>query len=406
MITSANLPKAAFTKKYLELDSSYRNRNQYPNPADFVVPYQISGSYNDCVQAFDPVCLSTPSEEGAGATLLTPTTVQLIPLVSSSVDNFYINSYLGLVNTAVIPNQVQYAKITSYKGSTRAATVSGPYTLPLGVYNYIIRKQLPADTPVNTLTSTTGILSRNLIVNFTSTVVTLQPTSSSEPNAYYGMMLRLISSGVVESRRITEYDEKTNEVKVSPPFTSVFTPADYYEVLPFSYDNMRPLKYQGTTSMNQPVCYTIRLVHISIPFVVRSYTDNTGAEFDERAVMDVASGGTIDQYPFFYVCLYSDIHKDNLQSMISNNPSSTNAVFRVPVSSGDTPGPKKIMSQTTFTRCDMFPVIKFLPNDTFHMSVLLPNGEPLSFRQKDNQSPMEPNPKLQISAVFELVRME
>lgn len=406
MITSANLPKAAFTKKYLELDSSYRNRNQYPNPADFVVPYQISGSYNDCVQAFDPVCLSTPSEEGAGATLLTPTTVQLIPLVSSSVDNFYINSYLGLVNTAVIPNQVQYAKITSYKGSTRTATVSGPYTLPLGVYNYIIRKQLPADTPVNTLTSTTGILSRNLIVNFTSTVVTLQPTSSSEPNAYYGMMLRLISSGVVESRRITEYDEKTNEVKVSPPFTSVFTPADYYEVLPFSYDNMRPLKYQGTTSMNQPVCYTIRLVHISIPFVVRSYTDNTGAEFDERAVMDVASGGTIDQYPFFYVCLYSDIHKDNLQSMISNNPSSTNAVFRVPVSSGDTPGPKKIMSQTTFTRCDMFPVIKFLPNDTFHMSVLLPNGEPLSFRQKDNQSPMEPNPKLQISAVFELVRME
>jgi hypothetical protein len=406
MITSANLPKAAFTKKYLELDSSYRNRNQYPNPADFVVPYQISGSYNDCVQAFDPVCLSTPSEEGAGATLLTPTTIQLIPLVSSSVDNFYINSYLGLVNTAVIPNQVQYAKITSYKGSTRTATLSGPYTLPLGVYNYIIRKQLPADTPVNTLTSTTGILSRNLIVNFTSTVVTLQPTSSSEPNAYYGMMLRLISSGVVESRRITEYDEKTNEVKVSPPFTSVFTPADYYEVLPFSYDNMRPLKYQGTTSMNQPVCYTIRLVHISIPFVVRSYTDNTGAEFDERAVMDVASGGTIDQYPFFYVCLYSDIHKDNLQSMISNNPSSTNAVFRVPVSSGDTPGPKKIMSQTTFTRCDMFPVIKFLPNDTFHMSVLLPNGEPLSFRQKDNQSPMEPNPKLQISAVFELVRME
>ncbi len=406
MITSANLPKAAFTKKYLELDSSYRNRNQYPNPADFVVPYQISGSYNDCVQAFDPVCLSAPSEEGTGATLLTTTTVQLIPLVSSSVDNFYINSYLGLINTAVTPNQIQYAKIISYKGSTRTATVSGPYTLPLGVYNYVIRKQLPADTPLNTVTSTTAILQRNLVVNFTPNVVTLQPTSSSEPNAYYGMMLRLFGTSGGEYRRITEYDEKTNEVKVSPPFTTAFTPSDYYEVLPFSYDNMRPLKYQGTTSMNQPVCYTIRLVHISIPFVVRSYTDNTGAEFDERAVMDVASGGTIDQYPFFYVCLYSDIHKDNLQSMISNNPSSTNAVFRVPVSSGDTPGPKKIMSQTTFTRCDMFPVIKFLPNDTFHLSVLLPNGEPISFRQKDNASPFEPNPKLQISAVFELVRME
>jgi hypothetical protein len=406
MITSSNLPKAAFTKKYLELDSTYRNRNQYPNPSDFVVPYQISGSYNDCVQAFDPVCLSSPQEEGNGATLVTVSTVQLIPLVSSSVDNFYINSYLGLIDTSVIPNQIQYSKIVSYKGSTRTATLSSGYSLPLGVYAYVIRKQLPADTPVNTLTSTTGVLQRNLIVAFTPGVVTLQPTSSSEPNAYYGMMLRLFGGSGVEYRRITEYDEKTNDVKVSPPFTATFTVNDYYEVLSFSYDNMRPLKYQGTTSMNQPVCYTIRLVHISIPFVVRSYTDNSFTEYDERAVLDVASGGTIDQYPFFYVCLYSDIHKDNLQSLISNNPSSTNAVFRVPVSSGDTPGPKKIMSQTTFTRCDMFPVIKFLPNDTFHMTVLLPNGEPLSFRQKDTPSPMEPNPKLQISAVFELVRME
>lgn len=406
MITSSNLPKAAFTKKYLELDSTYRNRNQYPNPSDFVVPYQISGSYNDCVQAFDPVCLSSPLEEGNGATLITTSTVQLIPIVSSSVDNFYINSYLGLIDTSVIPNQIQYSKITSYKGSTRTVTVSSVYSLPLGVYGYIIRRQLPADTPLNTLTSTTAVLQRNLIIAFTTGVVTLQPTSSSEPNSYYGMMLRLFGSSGVEYRRITEYDEKTNDVKVSPPFTTNFTVNDYYEVLSFSYDNMRPLKYQGTTSMNQPVCYTIRLVHISIPFVVKSYTDNSFTEFDERAILDVASGGTIDQYPFFYVCLYSDIHKDNIQSLISNNPSSTNAVFRVPVSSGDTPGPKKIMSQTTFTRCDMFPVIKFLPNDTFHMTVLLPNGEPLSFRQKDNLSPLEPNPKLQISAVFELVRME
>lgn len=406
MITSSNLPKAAFTKKYLELDSTYRNRNQYPNPSDFVVPYQISGSYNDCVQSFDPVCYSTPTEEGAGATLITASTVQLIPLVSSSVDNFYINYYLGLIDTSVTPNLIQYSKITSYKGSTRTATVSGNYTLLPGVYSYVIRKQLPADTPVNTVTSTTGILQRNLIINFTSSVVTLQPTSSSTPNAYYGMMLRLFGGSGVEYRKIVDYDEKTNDATVSPPFSTAFTVNDYYEILPFSYDNLRPLKYQGTTSMNQPVCYTIRLVHISIPFVVRSYTDNAFTEYDERAVLDVANGGTIDQYPFFYVCLYSDIHKDNLQSMISNNPSSTNAVFRVPVSSGDTPGPKKIMSQTTFTRCDMFPVIKFLPNDTFHLTVLLPNGEPLSFKQKDNQSPMDPNPKLQISAVFELVRME
>jgi len=132
----------------------------------------------------------------------------------------------------------------------------------------------------------------------------------------------------------------------------------------------------------------------------------SNTELDERAIIDVANGGTIDQYPFFYILLYSDVHRDNIQSLISNNPNSNYAVFRVPVSSGDTPGPKKIMIQTTFTRCDMCPVIKFLPNDTFHMSIMLPNGELLSFRQKDTVSPMEPNYKLQISAVFELTRLE
>jgi hypothetical protein len=54
----------------------------------------------------------------------------------------------------------------------------------------------------------------------------------------------------------------------------------------------------------------------------------------------------------------------------------------------------------------MCPVIKFLPNDTFHMTVLLPNGEVLSFVQKDNLSPKEPNYKLQISAMFEFTRLD
>jgi len=406
---SIQLPKAAFSKKYLELDSTYRNRNQYPNPADFVVPYQISGSYNDCVQAFDPVCYSAPFEQGSGATLVNANTVQLIQLTSSSVDNFYIKYYIGLINTLVNPRVIQYSKITNYVGLTLTATVSGTFTLPIGgSYQYVIVKQLPVDIPFNTNTQTTNILTMNKIIAFTPTIITLQPTSSTTKNYYYGMMLRLTTTitGESEYRKIIEYDETTHQITVSSPFTQVYTNADYYEMLMFSYDNLRPLRYQGTASMNQPVCYTVRLVHISIPFVVRSYLNSANTELDERAVIDVANGGTIDQYPFFYILLYSDVHRDNIQSIISNNPNSNYALFRVPVSSGDTPGPKKIMSQTTFTRCDMSPVIKFLPNDTFHLSIILPNGELLSFRQKDNVSPMEPKYKLQVSAVFELTRLE
>ena len=45
--------------KYLEIDSTYRNRNQYPDPADFVVFLSQSGtksSYDAC----DPVSAAAP----------------------------------------------------------------------------------------------------------------------------------------------------------------------------------------------------------------------------------------------------------------------------------------------------------------------------------------------------------
>jgi hypothetical protein len=394
------------TKKYLELDSTFRNRNQYPNPSDFVVPYQISGSYNNCIDAFDPVCLSTPFETNSGATLTSPTTITLITHVSSSTDNFYVNQYIGLINTSVVPNTIQYSKILGYVGMTRTVTSIGNFTIPNGVYNYVIRKQLPADIPYNTNTELSNVLTMTRITAFTPQSIALQP-SLADNDAYTGMILRLFSGATTEYQIINSYDATTYLVTTTRPFTNVFVPATtYYDILPFSRDNLKPLKYQGTSNMNQAVCYSVRLVNISIPFIIRSYTDANGAECDERALINVANGGTIDQYPFFYVCLYSDIHRDNMQSIISNNPNTNYALFRVPVSSGDTPGPKKIMSQTCFSRCDMCPVIKFLPNDTFHMSVMLPNGELLSFKQKDTVSPSEPNYKLQISALFEMTRLE
>jgi hypothetical protein len=46
-------------KRYLELDSTYRNRNQDPNPSNFTVLIAQSGT-RDAVSAYDPVCISAP----------------------------------------------------------------------------------------------------------------------------------------------------------------------------------------------------------------------------------------------------------------------------------------------------------------------------------------------------------
>lgn len=377
------------TRKYLELDSTFRNRNQFPLSSDFSVPFQISGSYNNCIDAFDPVCLSAPFETGSNVTLVSPNQITLLPFVSSAIDNYYVKQYIGLIDKSVTPYQIQYSSIQYYTGKTNTVIVNGIFTFPLGSYDYIIRKQLPAELPYNTNTETSSILPMTSIVNFTPTQVTLQPGPSIY-NAYQGMTLRLVSFSpyMEEYRSISSYDETTDIATVSKPFSFTFFTTDYYELLPFSRDNLKPLKSQGSM-VNQAVSYSIRLSSISIPKIARTYTDGSGGIITEPAILDVANGGTIDQYPYYYVCLYSDIHKDNIQSLLSNNPNTSYATFRV-----------------VDGRCDMVPIIKFLPNDTFHMTILLPNGETLRFIQRDNVSPKEPNSRLQISALFEFIRMD
>ena len=45
--------------RYFEFDSTYRNRTQYPNPADFVIDIAQSGQKSR-EQALDPVSEASP----------------------------------------------------------------------------------------------------------------------------------------------------------------------------------------------------------------------------------------------------------------------------------------------------------------------------------------------------------
>ena len=47
------------TNRYFEFDSSYRNREEYPNPANFVVEFTQSGQA-DAKTAKDPVSNASP----------------------------------------------------------------------------------------------------------------------------------------------------------------------------------------------------------------------------------------------------------------------------------------------------------------------------------------------------------
>lgn len=47
-------------KRYIEINSTYRDRNIWPEPGEFEVPISQTGRRNTAQTALDPVCLSTP----------------------------------------------------------------------------------------------------------------------------------------------------------------------------------------------------------------------------------------------------------------------------------------------------------------------------------------------------------
>jgi hypothetical protein len=119
-------------QKYFEIDSSYRNRNEYPNPCDFVIP--ILTNQNSTSNTFkDPILLSTPYcgnfsftgityiQGATGATGSTGPVDYVLDQNETNIDNFYIGNVLEI--------QEQFKKILSYSGVTKTATIESQYII-------------------------------------------------------------------------------------------------------------------------------------------------------------------------------------------------------------------------------------------------------------------------------------
>ncbi len=113
-------------KRYLEIDSTYRNREQYPNPSNFQVLISQSGT-RDASQAFDPVSNASPDKTWIpdnlvlGATVPTfvsePTNtpgefIMTVPVGSdvSKIPNYYS----GYPISVATPGVAEIVKITSW----------------------------------------------------------------------------------------------------------------------------------------------------------------------------------------------------------------------------------------------------------------------------------------------------
>jgi len=354
----------------LEIDSTYRDRTKFPLPSDFDIPMYFGKSAGEAKDAKDPIANSFPvvvnTAFGAYPGLTSSVTLNSNSLPYPSV---YNNFYLENDCNSFGPSH-GYTKIISYNQTTLVATLASAIT---PTNNYNIRKELPL------VRDTLGV-----VAGITTTLVQLGAAASSVDNMYVNCYLRIFSGVAAQSYAIiSSYDGATKRATLKSPLSGVPGPGDGYEILPYTKDNFSPLIYNGTSTMNQTVCYDVELMYLTLPNVFISN----------------GSAGTLNDYPYFYVKLYNINSRPNAAQMITNNPNSREALFKVPMTIN-------LLEQSFFTLETANPpqTISFKPDDSLHFSICLPNGEHLVLRDSDWFSPGVPNPFLQISATFSITR--
>lgn len=363
-ILNTQSPTLSWTQ--FEVDSTRRNRNEYPLSSNFSIPFTNSSSGTSYLTSADPVFLAVPYSEGllqAGSTVNTV----VLSTVSSTIDNWYIKNYIYISGI--------FVQITAYNGTTKIATISPslPLAPPINT-PYYIQKELPTFSGILDPGSTTKIL--------------VLPSSSSDISGTYTNMWLTILSGPAagENSLIQLYSINGGHFAYLKDALTVIPGNAEFEIAAFSYDNLYNLRYSGTrTGTSQPVCYAVILTQLNIP----------------RLLLTTGRGGYANDYPYVLVHFHNyNNHTHNI--MYGNTPAAKDAIFKVPL--------PVIAVSLNFLNAQNLntttpQVINFTPSDSVSFSVSLPSGEFLEFDNQETYSPLIPNPLVQISAVFAINRL-
>ena len=323
--------------------------------------------------------------------------------------NETINQYRPILSYETITNML----MLNTSGSLVSTNSSGPIVVGgAGNWNttdnFSIRKQPPVfypilGNPINLLTVVSST-SNTIVVNclaglsqvkdyYKNYFIRIQPYTGGvsiynwNPTPSNNKGERIISSYRIPED--TSLPCTGIGFKLYPSVSSIPAVNTPLEILQFSYDNFNPFVYTGSlVSQQEMVCYEMQLMSLILP----------------NAVLKTGYGGRIAFYPFVYVQISNvSASGSGLKNILySNNPNSTNVIFRAPIYDVQNP------LSTPFVRIDsagMTQTIKFKPNDNLYFKVTLPNGDDFETVLEEYFSPSTPNPLAQISALFSFKRV-
>lgn len=361
--------------RYLEVNSTYRDRTQFPNPAKFDIPLSQS-KFTNGRTAIDPILdaypfypvFGTPLPTFSGGTALNP----ILDVNASVINNFYINDILEDVTLG------EFRKIIFYDGTTQTVTLESAFSGGWAAGDtFQIRHGIPIESG-----ALTGGTNNTFTLPLTSSIIDNYYNQNGNSNYIF------ITSGaaVGDVRRIINYVGATRIGTVTPSFSAPVAAADTYEILNFTRDNVNQMDYRGSSLAQQnECCYEISLLNLILP----------------NETLYAGNGGLPSFFPYFYVSLDTESNATSgstNNTIYSNNPNARRALFRCPVDDIQTP----LLSPFIIIHSDdMKQTVKFKPNSNLRFEVFLPNGEAFQTRP-DNLSPLRPDEMLQISALFEI----
>jgi len=428
---------------YYEIDSTYRNRNLYPQQGFFGVRVGNMNRFLSGINATDPIIDSygivtfvgdsvTTAGTFTGGTPLNP----ILDNTASSIDGFYIGAFL--TNTTTSQSEI----ITDYEGYTRRVTLSSPFGIPFSVTDsysitdisdnqniflqdgplilnsfsglYLYDQNIDESRLISSynaeikLITLTTAFSGAWNINNTYKIIKSLPTSvgllpgavlatscqlaATEPiiTGYYKGYYIYFTSGPlvgVLPLLITAYDGPTQTVTFTPSVTPTgFFPITY-EILAFSRNNETPLN--SNSQLDPYSFYEIKLLDLVVPncpLIVNMFDANN------------TTSGCITDFPYVYVGIDNQGNSRHNSVINSNNPNSPNAVFRCIIDDISQ------FADSSFVKlkCYMKHILRINLNEDLIFRVLLPSGMVFQTLEKDTTSPLPPNPQLQISAAFQI----
>ena len=147
-------------RRYLEIDSTYRNRKQYPNPSNFTVLIAQSGT-RDAMHAYDPVSLAAPQKRWVPTELISPFIsgtvdtpadaplntpgefVICIPIANNAIKDtgYYVGAPIQIVTPAGETVQItswNYLSSSATAGDCFTVTVTPAFSqIPTGIVTFL-----------------------------------------------------------------------------------------------------------------------------------------------------------------------------------------------------------------------------------------------------------------------------